>query len=300
MEYYDKTANTQYKLSSFALDRLSTKISDIQYTISGFNSTAPTESQTISISLSSATYHNTITTSFVIQIKPEYIVSAEVIKSPTSVKQNYAVNETINFENFKIKNTYSNNRTEIVNVTNNMISEFDTSVASTNIKQFKITQNGFTTTYNYTVSPSSNYTVFNQKFVKCFIPSENAGFTFSQTETNIFEYSNPTVASVQLGYYSRFSYTKSAIIALYDTSTTSTPNVVVSSYETQTINDIDVTICKFKYKGSSTTTYTAVYFDRRITFGLQNSLYTIEILFIDYANNTTTTEMLATLINSIN
>ena len=295
LKYYDKKSNTEYELLDYPLTSLSKEISDIEYEISGFDSSAPNNNQTVCITISSAQYPGEVSVSFDIQILPEYIVNAEVVNSSNYLKNCYSVNETLNYENFKIQNTYSNGRTETVDVTSDMVEEFNTEIASTQKKTLTITQNNFTISHDYAVVPNANYVLFDEAFVKCFVPSATNGFNLSKPELNIFEYSKSSVADLSLAYYERFPYSASIIINLYDADS-------LISYETRNINNISVSICKFKYNDSSAI-ITGIYFDKRIT--IQNGLTlsnfdsTIEILFIDYTNNTETSEILNTLLNSI-
>lgn len=300
--YYDKQKNEKWTLKDYNLTQLSSKIDDIEYTISGFETSVPVNSLKITITISSTTYENTLSTSFYIDVLPEYVVSAEVVNSSSYLKQCFILNESLNFQNFKIQNTYSNGRVDMVNVTSNMITGFDTSSASISKKTMTITQNNFTINHDYYVVPSSNYTVFEEPFVTCFVPSNSSGFIENKPEENVTTYHNSSIARIQIGCYQKFTYTESGIISLYNTSTTIVPNVSVISYKTQNINNITATICSFKYKNYPTV-YTGIYFDTYLSIsvgsGISVQQVTVEILFTNYASSNVSSEVFNTLLNSI-
>ena len=200
LTYYNKEENTEWTLKDYSLTKLSNKIPDIKYTIDGFDSSIPTDNQTVSIVISSDLYSGEVSAQLTIKILPEYVVNAEIINSSTSLKDCFSLNEVLDYDNFKIQNTYSNGRTEIIDVTDDMVTGFDTSIASIQKKTLQITQNNFTISHDYTVVPSDDYIIFNKNFVKCFVPSASCGFTPSQTESNVFNYYNGVYESVDYNY----------------------------------------------------------------------------------------------------
>jgi len=297
--YFDKGENTEWTLRDYALTRLSSKISDIKYEISGFDSSKVTDSQTVNITVSSQIYSGEVSTKLNIKILPERIVKTEIIDSGICLKENFVVNEVLNYENLQIKNTYSNGKTEFFDVTPDMVNGFDTSVVSTKRKVLKITLNDITISHNYAVVPNEDYILFYEEFVQCFVPSTVAGFEALNPEINIFEFNNDEVASIELGYYDKFSYTEEDIIDLYNTGTAEDPDVAIINSKNTNQNGIALTIYELKFDYSPIVV-TAVYFNNFFV----NSDYevfdvTVEILFFDYAENTESAEIFETLLNSI-
>ena len=135
--------------------------------------------------------------------------------------------------------------------------------------------------------------------MQCFVPSTVAGFEALNPEINIFEFNNDEVASIELGYYDKFSYTEEDIIDLYNTGTAEDPDVAIINSKNTNQNGIALTIYELKFDYSPIVV-TAVYFNNFFV----NSDYevfdvTVEILFFDYAENTESAEIFETLLNSI-
>ena len=298
LTFYKKADKQNYQIS-YPLTKLDKEIDDIEYEVIGFDSSAAVESQEITIKISSPTYKNEVTVKFNIKILPEYIVNSEIVDE-TVIKSQYVLNEVFDCSKVKIKNTYNNGREEVVDVTNEMVSGFDTSTITVKNKQMVITYNEKEFKFNYVVAPSDKYELLNTQFVDCYVPAMSLGY--SKTEGSLkYTYSKDKYATIQIGCYNKFPHTESYIKILYDTTGNwGSPNVVIISHEEQNINGIDATVCKFNHTGSSIV-YTGIFFDRNVTLGNTTSECTVEVLFINYAGSTNdeTTEVYNTLISTM-
>lgn len=304
LTYFDKGSNTKWTLKDYTLTSLSTKISDINYEINGFDTSSVTDSMNVTITFTSKKYANSVSTSFNVKVLPEYVVSSEVIDEEEHIREEYYLNESFPYEGMKLTNTYSNGRTETIDVTLDMISGFDTSEASVNKKTMKITQNNFELEFDYVVVPSDKYNLLSTFFIKTFVPSESSGFTKTINQ-NEYDFYKKSVANFKFGYYSKFSYSETSIKNLYNTSgSIYKNNVTIISYKTQKINGIDLTICEFK-NTNSTILYTGIYFDRQVSLpngnGYTVSNVTVEILLSNYAgnNNQEVKDILSNVLNYI-
>ena len=174
--YFDKSENTEWTLEGYALTQLHREIDDIEYTVDGFDTSVPCENQEITLTFTSQTYSNEIYTSFSIKILPEYVVDTVIEYGEEEIKSQFTKDETLNFEELTIINTYSNGRVEEIPVSSSMVSGFDTSSVSATRRTMTISTGTQTLEHGYVVAPSDDYTLFSEVFVKCFVPSSEMGF----------------------------------------------------------------------------------------------------------------------------
>lgn len=294
LTYYSKEENKQWKLS-YPLTSLNRAIKDVNYEVTGFDSSEVVSSQEIVIKISSPTYSNEVTTKFTVKINPEYIVESEILDE-TAVKNQYVLNEELDYSKLKIKNTYSNGREEIVDVTSSMVTGFDTTTVTSKKRKLKISYNEKDFDFYYVVAISADYKLLDTAYVDLFVPTAALGYSESVNGLN-YTYIKSGSSTLEIGCYKKFSYTETMLKNYYlNTSGSNTKsNVDIISYEKQNINGIDATVCKYKYTGS-TRVHTGIWFDRNVTLGNVTSECTVELL---YYGDATTTEVYNTLITTI-
>ena len=86
----------------------------ITFSISGFDSSKVVDSQKVKVTVTSAKYSGKVSVTIKVKILPECIVSAEVVDAETYLKECFILNESLDYANLKIENTYSNGKKEIV------------------------------------------------------------------------------------------------------------------------------------------------------------------------------------------
>ena len=291
--FYKKADNKNYELS-YPLTRLSKEIEDIEYTVTGFDSSKVADKQVVTIKITSPTYKNELTVSFNITILPEYVVDS-VVADESLIKSSYILNEQLNYSDLKIKNTYSNGRQELVDVTSDIITGFDTSTITAKKRKLTITYNDKVFDYYYVVLPSADFDLLETEYVKLLVPTESAGYTKSVKNKIYYTYTKDTASKLDIGCYQKFSHTEYYLKNFYlNTSTLGSSNVNIVSYETKNINGIEANVCKYSYTGSARV-YTGIWFD--ITeIGNSIGSYTVEIL---YYGNALTESVLNTAMQTI-
>ena len=298
--YRDYDEKIEYTLKDYSLIQLRQEIRDLQYVVSGFDTSAPVSSQKVTISFTSEKYSGSVSTSFYIEVQPEYIATSEVENSELYLKSQFSLNETLDLDNMWVVNTYNNGRTERVKVEQSMVSGFDTSKITATPQTMTIVQNGKTITHQYVVAPSNKYKHYSKSFVKCFVPAQTMGYAETQyTNGSVFKKTTAN-AELTLAYYDKFNYTQANIKSRYSDLGT----VSFTSFSTQTLNNVSATVCKFKISGYSSI-FSAIYYDARFTVSTSSGLVTktmsVEIVFADYngTNNDEMTGVWNTLLQSI-
>lgn len=291
--FYKKADNKNYELS-YPLTKLNKEIEDIKYEVIGFDTSKVATAQEVTIKITSPTYKNELTVSFNINVLPEYIVDSS-IADESVVKSNYILNEELNYSKLKIKNTYSNGREELVDVTSEMVTGFDTSTITAKNRKLTITYSDKVFDYYYVVLPSADFELLETDYVKVLVPSAASGYTKSVKNNTYFTYTKDTTSKLDIGCYQEFLHTEYYLKNFYlNTSTLGNSNVNIVSYETKNINGIEANVCKYSYTGSARV-YTGVWFD--ITkVGNSTGSYTVEIL---YYGNALTESVLNTVMQTI-
>lgn len=298
LKYYVKEENTEYT-HNFSLGN---PPSHISYEVSGFDSSVPVESQTITVKFTSSKIPGEITGTFNIKILPPLLTEVK-LKDESMIKSTYVVGEELNYDNIVLQAVYGNGTKEDVPVTADMVSGFNTTAVSANNKTLTITYNNEALKFHYNVAPAGNYERFNESYMKCFVPTQESGYTKKTTADDTVLWTNDGVASIEIGCYQRTTITQSLIENRFSTGVGLKSNVTVTSYGTKNITpNLSGIVCKFTRTGSAAN-YTVVYFDNSstITSGLvsQTQYVTVEILFTDYAKTDETAEMIKTIMGSI-
>lgn len=285
VKYYDKEKNTEYTLST-PLNKLHEDGFDFEVT--GFDSQNAVESQTVTITITSEKYPGTVTTTLNVKIKPEYVVNAEVVNQSEVIKSVYAVGDTLPLDQMQASVVYSNNRTETVNITQDMVSGFDTTTPSVNTKTFKINVDGKELSFKYTVAPAEGYEVFTNGNFKCFRPSTAQGFASASSDlfTGTSRYKS-TYGAVEFAYYDlSITYSETGMTSFFNTSgNLIRPNVSISSFKTgEKFNGVSAAVCDFRYTSGtlSAKSYRAVFFTTASNGQLTKQNFFI--LFENYSN----------------
>lgn len=268
VKYYNKEENTETTLNT-PLNKLSQK--GFSYTVSGFDSSTAVESQTVTITITSDTYPGSVFVNYNVKILPEYIVASEVIDANTYIKEVYAVGEELPLSQMQIRNLYSNERLETINVIAEMVTGFDTTSVSVNTKTFKITQNGKELKFNYTVAPASGYQLFADHGIKCFLPSSELGYKKGAREifasgSTYYYTETPSHSSVEIAYSSAFTNSETGIQVFFGLSLNYRPIINILSFNAGVeVNGNKATVCKFQFNQYSSENfrnriYTAYFF----------------------------------------
>ena len=186
-----------------------------------------------------------------------------------------------------------------------MVSGFDTSEASTYNKTLTNAYKDETKKFYYNVAPAENYEKLNESYIKCFVPTQERGYTKKTTSDDTLLWTKDGVASIEIGCYKQTNITQNVIVNRFNTSgSLIKPNVNVSSYQTQKeiSPNVSATYCRFTITGISAT-FTVLYFDNKVTTSngsyTQTSQVTVEVLFINYAGTAEAAEMINTVMGSI-
>lgn len=299
LTYIDKEEMTEWTLQCYSLSEIP---ENIHYEVIGFDSSEPAYSQLVSLKFTSEKYAGEVSTSFYVNIYPEYITEISLMEEEKFIKDIYMLGETLPLEEMKIIVSYSNGRQEFVDVTSDMIDGFYTDEIWSTEKMFNIWYEGLNLSYYYRVSPAEGYEVFSDAHIKCFVPGEEMGFakqvmqqgaiaTFSNNETKQY---------IVIGRLTLRTVTENSIKAEFNTSGSAyNSNVEILNFDQTYVGGHWATVCEFKYQGQSER-YQVIYYNRQIvsTNGVQTITQnvTVEICF---ANFTTEDEIYNNVRNSI-
>ena len=297
LKYYDKEENTEYTIN-FSLDN---PPSHISYDVSGFDSSVPAESQTVTVKFTSSKVPGEITGTFNIKILAPKLTGLE-LKDAAMIKDTYVVNEQLDYDNIVMQATYGNGTVEDIPLTADMVSGFETMEVSTYNKALTVTYKDMTKKFYYNVAPAENFEKLDAGYIKCFVPTEESGYSKTSTSSKV-ELTKKGAASINIECFKRTNVTQSLIELRFNTGGGLKSNVTVKSYETKNINgNLSAKVCKFTIAGSSAT-YTAVYVDNVFTASSGTATIkqqvTVEILFIDYEKSDVTAEMIKNVMGSI-
>ncbi len=297
LKYYDKEENTEYT-QNFTLGN---PPSHVTYEVSGFDSSVPVESQTITVTFSSSKVPGEISGTFNIKILPPQITDIE-LKDEAMIKDTYVVNEQLDYENIVLKVTYGNETEEEVPLTADMVSGFDTTGVSTYNKTLTVTYKEITKKFYYNVAPAENYEKLDAGYIKCFLPTEDSGYSKTTTSSAV-KLTKSGVAGINIECFKRTNITQSLVEYRFNTGGVLKNNVTVKSYATKRINDnLSAVVCEFTVAGSAAA-YTAVYVDNVYTASNGTATIkqqvTVEILFTDYEKSEGTAEMIKNVMASI-
>ena len=310
LKCYIQEENTEYTYNF----SLSNPPSHISYEVSGFDSSVPVDSQTITVKFTSSKIPGEITGTFNINILPPQVTGFE-LKDETMVKKTYVVGEQLNYSDIILHATYGNGTEGDVPVTADMVSGFDTTTASVYSNKFTITYQGKTLSLSYNVVPNENYEVFNGvtsngitvNYLNCFVPTTEFGYEKKTTAQNTVKWTKANVASIEMGFIlpqQTISETKikSNLTALGYT------NAQVSSCINNEVNEsLDATVCEFTRSGS-TAKYKAICFNKNVKLsqGSASSTMGITVMVVfanlggaDEDNYAEANEMIETVINSM-
>lgn len=299
LKYYLKEDNTEYT-QNFSLGN---PPSHVTYEVSGFDSSVPIESQTVTVKFTSSKVPGEITGTFNIKILPPQLTGLE-LKDTAMIKDTYVVNEQLDYDNIVLCATYGNGTEENVPLTADMVSGFDTSAVSTNNKAMTVTYKDLTKKFYYNVAPAENYEKLDAAFIKCFVPTAESGYSKKSTSSTAIELKKSGVASINLECFKRTNITQTLVEYRFNTSgSIINNNVTVKSFDTKNINEnLSATVCKFTIAGGAAT-YTAVYVDNVLKTSNGTATVTqqitVEILFTDYAKSDETAEMIKNVMGSI-
>lgn len=299
LTYYDKEDNTEYT-HNFSLGN---PPSHISFEVSDFDTSVPVESQTVTVKFTSSKIPGEITGTFNIKILPPKLTGLE-LKDAEMIKDTYVVNEQLDYDNIVMQATYGNGTVEDIPLTADMVSGFDTTEVCAYNKALTVTYKDVTKKIYYNVAPAENYEKLDAGYIKCFVPTEESGYSKTATSNdNAVEIKKSGVASINTECFKRTNITQSLIEYRFNTGSSIISNVSVTSYGTKNINKyVSAVVCKFTVAGSAAK-YTAVYVNNSISYSNGNATVTqqvtVEILFTDYEKSDTTAEMINNVMCSI-
>ncbi|MDE6294365.1 MAG: bacterial Ig-like domain-containing protein, partial [Clostridiales bacterium] len=183
LKVYDKEQNKELWYLACPLSDIP---NSIRYEVTEFDTstiTADSEYRYVHIVFTSDKYAGKLTAALPISVLEPYAVECEPEVGAQYIKDIYAVGDTLPIEEMTLKVTYSNGKSDTVAMTDENVSidGFDTDTVDVSKRTAHIRYLRASYSFNYVVAPTENYTLFEDLFIKCFVPTEGLGFKKSTT-----------------------------------------------------------------------------------------------------------------------
>lgn len=292
LKVYDKEQNKELWYLACPLSDIP---NSIRYEVTEFDTstiTADSEYRYVHIVFTSDKYAGKLTAALPISVLEPYAVECEPEVGAQYIKDIYAVGDTIPIEEMTLKVTYSNGKSDTVAMTDENVSidGFDTDTVDASKRTAHIRYLRATYSFNYVVAPAENYTLFEDLFIRCFVPNEELGFKKSAPSSDnefLSEWSSDGYSyTIEMCCYRPFTYSETFIKSHFSTTSSAfQTNVEILSSEKLNINYRNMTVYTFRNKGSKKT-YKAAYYDTQIKQSngsvTTTSSVTVEIIFYGY------------------